>query len=57
MKKLLLGAGLGFASLAIFYGSVSALVNKGFSLSSAIISFLIVVIGGFLLIWYMKPDS
>ena len=57
MKKVLIGAGLGLASLIMFYGAVSAMVNKGYSLTTAIFTFLIVVIGGGILIWAMKPDS
>ncbi len=57
MKKALIIIGAIFASLIMFYGAVSAMVNQGNSLLGSIITFFLVGIGGFILVKVMKPDK
>lgn len=57
MKKALLIIAAIFASLIMFYGAVSAMVNQGNSLVGSIITFFLVVIGGFILVKAMKPNK
>ena len=55
MTKTFLVIGALFAAILFFYGAVSALVNQGHPLGSALITFVLVVAGAALLIWVVKP--
>jgi hypothetical protein len=57
MKKVLVIIAAIFASLVMFYGAVSAMVNQGNSLLGSIITFFLVVAGGIILVKSMKPDK
>jgi hypothetical protein len=55
MKKALIIIAVIFASLIIFYGAVSSMVNQGNSLLGSISTFFLVAIGGFILVKALKP--
>jgi len=57
MKKALIIIAIVLASLIMFYGSVSAMVNQGNSLAGSIITFFLVVISAIILIKIMKPEK
>ena len=57
MKKALIIMAAIIASLIMFYGAVSAMVNQGNSLPGSVITFFLVIIGAFILIKALKPDK
>lgn len=57
MKKFLIVIVAVLASLMMFYGAVSAMVNQGNSLVGSIITFFLVVIGAVILVKSMKPEK
>lgn len=57
MKKALIVIAAVFASLVMFYGAVSAMVNQGNSLLGSIVTFFLVVAGAVILVISMKPGK
>ena len=57
MKKALIIIAAVFASLVMFYGAVSAMVNQGNSLAGSIITFFLVVAGAVILVVSMRPGK
>ena len=57
MKKTLLIILFLFASVLFFYGAVSALVNQGQGLATALLTFVLVGLGAGALVWFARPGK